>query len=82
MENKKYYKRNNKNNYKKNNKSKDIDNSLSTKKLTYDEIVNVRKDASELNINNDNRIATYRFIAVSVILLTIIFVSLILFRVL
>ena len=88
MEKKKYYyKKNNKNNYSKNyyknnNKTKDSE-TVSNKKLTYDEIVNVREDVSEIPINNSSsNIATYRFIAISIILLAIIFGSLLLFRVL
>ena len=49
-------------------------------KLTYDEIVNVREDVSELDIKRDN-IPIIKFIAFSVTILAIVFGSFILFRV-
>ncbi len=82
MEKKKYYKKNNKNNYNNYHKKTNKIN-ITEKKLTYDDIVNVRDNASEIKINNNSsNITSYRFIAISIIILAIIFGSLLLFRVL
>lgn len=79
MEKKYYYKKNKKNNYKNN---KVTMNNESSKKLTYDEIVNVRKDVSEINVvNYNNNFSLIKYVAISVIVLTIILGSLVLFRV-
>ncbi len=79
MDKKKYYK-NNKNYYKNNHKK---EKNVSNKKLTYDEIVNVRNDVSEIKViekNNDN-IPTIRLVAISIVILAIIFGSLLVFRI-
>ena len=80
MEKKKYYKKNSNKSNKNNYKNKVNENNVSNKKLTYDELVNVREEASEIKIVKDN-IPTYRIIAISIILLAIIFGSLLLFRI-
>ena len=48
-------------------------------KITYDDIVNVRKDVSELE-SKKNVIPTMKFVCLSLIVLAIIFGSLLLFR--
>ena len=49
-------------------------------KLTYDELVNVRKDVSEIKTRKNN-IPVVRFVCISLIILAIIFGSLLLFRI-
>ena len=71
MSKKKYY-------YKNNHKSKE--KKVTQKKLTYDDIVNVRKDVSEIEIKSTN-INNIRFVALSIVILAIVFCSLILFRI-
>lgn len=67
--------------YKKNAHNKNVNKNIETnKKLTYDEIVNVREDASEIIVNKDN-IPVLKYIALSTTILAIIFGSLLLFRV-
>ena len=80
MDKKKYYK-NNKNYYRKNNNNKD--SKVMDKKLTYDDIVNVRKDAEEIKIlnNRDSNISVIKLVSLSIVILAIIFGSLLLFRV-
>ena len=74
MSKKKYYYKNN---------HKKVEKKVENKKLTYDEIVNVRKDVSEINIepSNYNNISVIKIIAISITILTIIICSLVLFRV-
>ena len=53
---------------------------LGEQKLTYDEIVNVRKDVSEIKEKGSN-ISVIKFVSFSLVILAIVFGSLILFRV-
>lgn len=49
-------------------------------KLTYDDIVNVRRDVSEIKAKKNN-IPVIRFAVISIIILAIVFGSLLLFRI-
>ena len=79
---KKNYYQNSKNKYyKKNNRDK----TESKKKITYNDLINVRSEIDEVEVKNqsiDNTISNFRIIAVSIIVLAIIFGSLLLFHIL
>ena len=49
-------------------------------KLTYDELVNVREDVSEIKLKKSS-VQVFRFVALSVTILAIVFGSLVLFRI-
>ena len=75
---KNYYQNHKKNYYKKNNNKNN-----SKKKITYNDLVNIRSDTSEINDKDiDNSLLILRIIAVSIIVLAIIFGSLLLFHIL
>lgn len=53
---------------------------IDDKKMTYDDIVNVRKDVSEFEYRRSN-VSIVKFVCISLIVLAIIFGSLLLFHI-
>ena len=53
---------------------------MDDKKMTYDDIVNVRKDVSEFEYRRSN-VSIVKFVSISLIVLAIIFGSLLLFHI-